>query len=126
MVTNTVDMLLYGESGRPRRSNGAPGSRVSYDKMYDNRKEYRTPTYQTYSYDEVSIPDRGDAELVLAEMHNTLARYGMVKVADFYDFVGITGDYTSHNYGWTNLDGARLVRVSDGWVIKLPKALPID
>ena len=52
--------------------------------------------------------------------------YQMVKVADLYDLVGISCDYTANNYGWTNLRNASVERVRDGYILKLPKALPID
>ena len=125
MVTNTVDMLLYGETGRSK-SNSTPGSRVSYGSYYNDKKYDRRPTYSTYSYDDVVIPDRAEAEAVVREMRNTLARYGLVRVSDLYDFVGITGSYTDNNYGWMNLDDISIIRVRDGYMLKLPKATPID
>ena len=52
--------------------------------------------------------------------------YGIVSVGDYYDLVGIQGDYTSENYGWTNIRNAQVVRVREGYMIKLPIALPIN
>ena len=42
------------------------------------------------------------------------------------DLVGVTGNYTDNKYGWTNIRNAEVVRVRDGYRIKLPRALPID
>ena len=58
-------------------------------------------------------------------MDEIIDMYGRVSVADLYDLVGITGNYTDNNYGWTNLASAEPIRVRDGYVIKLPKAMPI-
>ena len=58
-------------------------------------------------------------------MDELLETYKMVTVADFYDLVGVTCDYTDNNYGWTSLRSAEVVRVRDGYIIKLPRALPI-
>ena len=50
----------------------------------------------------------------------------MVSVADLYDLVGISGNYTDNKYGWTNLRNSDVQRVRDGYLLKLPKALPFD
>ena len=59
-------------------------------------------------------------------MDEIIDTYGIVTIADFYDLAGVTGDYTTNNYGWTNIRNAEVVRVRDGYIIKMPKAMPID
>ena len=59
-------------------------------------------------------------------MDDILEKYGMVSVADLYDLVGVTGNYTDNKYGWTNLSNAEIVRVRDGYQIKLPRARVLD
>ena len=60
-------------------------------------------------------------------MNEIIEEYdGIVTVADLYDLVGITDKYTDHKYGWTNLRNAKVERVRDGYMLKLPKVLPID
>ena len=51
--------------------------------------------------------------------------YNIVRVADLYDLVGVTGNFTDNNYGWTNIRNAKIVRVHDGYKIDMPRALPI-
>ena len=58
-------------------------------------------------------------------MDEMMETYGQVRVADMYDLVGITGEYTDNNYGWTNIRNAEVVRVRDGYKIKMPRALPL-
>ena len=72
------------------------------------------------------IDSRGEAEEVLARMDELISTYGIVTVADFYDMCGITCDYTANKYGWTNIRNAQVVRVRDGYMIKMPKSMPID
>lgn len=127
IVKNGIEMLLYGDSGRPndRRS---PSSGVSYRDYYDLKDDrYRQvpPSRQGRSPDKIVIPSRGEAEEVLTRMDELLETYKMVTVADFYDLVGVTCDYTDNNYGWTSLRSADVIRVRDGYIIKLPRALPI-
>lgn len=52
--------------------------------------------------------------------------YGMVSVADLYDLIGVTGNYTDNKYGWTDIRSASVVRVRDGYIVKMPKAMPLD
>ena len=127
IVTNGVDMILYGESGRSTRKTNA--STVSYRNYYDNRRDDRYSSSRTrtgYSYDDVILETRSEAEDVLTRMDELIDTYGVVSVADMYDLVGISCNYTDNKYGWTNLRNAEPVRVRDGYMLKLPKALPID
>ena len=126
IVTNGIDMLLYGETGVHKR-NGA-SSKVSYRSYYDrsNRSLSNSRTRNGYSYDDIILDNRGEAEEVLLRMDEIVATYGTVSVADLYDLVGITGAYTDTKYGWTDIRSASVVRVRDGYMIKLPRALPLN
>ena len=130
IITNGIDMLLYGGKGPVKRSSGA--SNVSYRNYYDQRRadderRYNQPrTGGVYSYDEFSIPTRGEAEDVLERMCEAIDTYNIVSVADYYDLIGVTPKHTDHKYGWTNLRNAEIVRVRDGYIIQFPKALPIN
>ena len=129
IVTNGIDMILYGETGHSKRSSSS--SKISYRSYYDRRDDDRrydrdrSLVKQGYDYDDVIIETRGEADAVISRMEEIIDMYGRVSVADLYDLVGITGNYTDNNYGWTNLASAEPIRVRDGYVIKLPKAMPI-
>ncbi len=128
IVTNGIDMILYGETGRTKKNGTA--SKVSYRSYYDkrdDRRDYGSARTRTgYDYDDVILDNRGEAEEVLSRMDELIATYGLVSVADFYDLVGITGSYTDNKYGWTDIRNASVVRVRDGYTIKLPRALPLN
>lgn len=127
IVTDGIDIILYGESRKGGRRSTA--DRVSYRSYYDSstRRESRAPmTYNGYSYDDIILSTRGEAEDVLSRMDELIETYGLVRVADLYDLVGITGNYTDNKYGWTNIRNAEIVRVRDGYMIKMPRAVPID
>ena len=129
IITNGIDMILYGEAkGRDRRRDG--GSRVSYTKYYerDRDRDYdRTRTRRSvYDYDDIILDTRGEAEDVLNRMDDLIDAYGMVSGAELYELVGISGNYTDNKYGWTNLRNAEVRRTRDGYLLKLPKALPFD
>ena len=69
---------------------------------------------------------RRDAEEILNYMGDLIDEYGFVTVADFYDLVGVSGNYTDNKYGWTDISNAEIVRVKDGYMIKLPKIRKLD
>ena len=79
-----------------------------------------------YNYDDIILDTRREAEEVLDRMQDLIDSYGMVSVADLYDLVGINGSYTDNKYGWTHLRSTDVQRVRDGYLLKLPKALPFD
>lgn len=117
-------MLLYGES----RSKKKNQTSVSYKNYYerDNRDERYSERKRPYNYDEIVIDNRGEAEEVLARMDELIDVYGTVSVADFYELVGASGSYTDNKYGWTNIRDARVVRTRDGYIVKLPRAVPLN
>lgn len=126
IVTNGIDMILYGETGRTKKKSYS--SNVSYRSYYDDRKEesrYRTTRTSAYSFDDIIIESRGEAEDVLLRMDEIIEEYGTVSVADLNDLVGITGKYTDNRYGWTNIRNAEAVRVRDGYMLKMPKVTPL-
>ena len=78
-----------------------------------------------FDTDEVIISSLGAAVDVLNQMDDSIAEYQVVSVADFYDLVGLPAPYTGNNYGWTDLSSAKIVGVRDGYIIRLPRAVPI-
>lgn len=127
IVRDGIDMILYGES-RGRKSNSASGY-VSYRdySRSDDRDRFRDSRSRSrYAHDDIILDSRGEAEEVLTRMDELIDTYGNVSVADLYDLVGKSSEYTDNKYGWTNIRNAEPIRVRDGYMLKLPKALPIN
>lgn len=136
MVSDTIktgiDKMLYGDAEVSRFN--SPASKISYSKYYNDKSSYSRSSStapvanrrDTYEYNNIVLETRGDAEAVLMGMDDIIAKYEIVSVADLYDLVGIAGSYTDYKYGWTDIRSARIERVRDGYVIRMPKALPLD
>lgn len=127
-LSDTVEAFLYPE-GRHGKSSSA--SKVSYRSYYDKPTDrYRdggSPKTRTgYSYDEIILDNRGEAEDVISRMDELISAYGLVSVADLYDLVGITGNYTDNKYGWTDIRTALPVKVREGYMLKLPRVTPLN
>lgn len=127
VVTNGIDMILYGESGRSRRNSTT--TKVSYGKYYNSDREPRRSQPRTtgFDYDDIVFENRGDAESVLDAMNEIISTYGVVSVGDLYDLADVSTDnFTVNKYGWTDISGCKAVRVREGYILKLPKATPIN
>lgn len=127
IITNGIDMILYGGNGRTKKNSTA--SKVSYRSFYEKpseRRDYGTTSVRGYSYDDIILYNRGDAEDVIYRMEELISMYGLVSVADLYELVGITGSYTDNKYGWYDIRSASVVRVRDGYLLKFPKAIPLN
>lgn len=128
IVSNGIHMLLYNGESRHHDSKGVAG-KVSYRSYYDkgdNRRDYHARSRNMYTYDDIYLETRGEAEQVLDRMDELVKEYGIVSVADLNELVGITGAYTDNKYGWTDIRSASIVRTRDGYMIKMPRALPLD
>ena len=125
-IKATADAIFMGGAASRGRSSE---SKVSYRSYYDGgeRRSYETSkTRSRFDYDDIVFETRGDAEAVLDAMLDCIDRYKFVTVADLYDLADRSAPYTSSKYGWLNLRSAEVIRVRDGYIIKLPKASPID
>ena len=130
IVTNGIDMFLYGGSGKGR--NNQPGTKVSYRNYYEQKSNggYRASDNvrqsNAFDYDDIVFNNRGEAEAALQQMKDIVARYGIVTVNDLYEMTPLSAPYTSQKYGWMDVSNVDIVRVRDGYILKLPRAVPID
>lgn len=126
IIKNGCDMMLFGEIRSNRSSFGR--REEPYSRYYREREHERggsgrrrESSSQRYNFENLTFENRLDAEEVLANMEDTLEEFGMVRVADLYDFAGITGEHTDNKYGWTDLRTADVIRLPEGYYIKLPR-----
>ena len=75
---------------------------------------------------EIVFDSRSNAEKVLDDLNILMEEYGVVRVADLYDLIGLMPTYTDNNYGWINLTGTSIVRVRHGYEIIMPKPVRIE
>lgn len=129
-----IRMFLHGKDGYKDRDNYSSMPKISYRSYYesDNRRDPRSPKRDDYraggrfDFNDLVFETRGDAEMVRDQMDEMLDRFRVVTVLDMYDAAGVTAPYTADKYGWTDLHDAKIVPVRDGYVIKLPRAFPVD
>lgn len=125
MVSSGIEMLLYGE---PRRRRDNRRSIVSYSSYYKDRDRERPyeRNRARHEFDDIVIDTRPEAEEALGQLVDIIDNYGVVTIADFYDLVGLNGDWADHKYGWDNLSRATVQRVKEGYILDLPKPTVLD
>ena len=79
---------------------------------------------QRVALGDISFDTKDDAWLVLDRMGREIQRYGKVRVADYYNFAGVTGqesNWALQSSGWYMLGDAHPMMRTDGrWVIEFP------
>jgi hypothetical protein len=128
IIVKGSNLFLFGETGSSnKRGGGVVAGHVSYGNYYNNNNNNRNnySARATYAYDDIICNTRADAEAVLNSLVDLVQEYGTASVADLYEMVGVTGDYTAHKYGWTDLRSATYERTRDGYLLRLPKAIAL-
>ena len=129
VITNSLDMFLYGEK-RGAQKTGA--SKISYRAYYEGKRAEpadRSSRYKDdFDYDDIVFDSWGAADSVLSGMYDVLEAYNVVSIGDFYELANIpTTNFNINKYGWTNLSGSEVMRVHEGYMIKFAtRATPIS
>lgn len=139
-VSQGVDRKLFGEArSRGRRGHNSVGgvfasgvSQVAYNRMAGSTLR-PDPRQQTVNrgrvrhrdLEEIYLGTRAEASAVLDQMIEIIANYDWVSVADLFEMLGVTGEYTDEKFGWDDLRGADVQRTADGYLLILPHPVEI-
>ena len=130
--TGALQMMLFGgntvaQSPPPSQAyQMARRDPVPYN-MYSN-PGYAQPQpaygYQRVTMNDISFDTKDDCYTVLDRMARVIQRYGRVRLADYYEACGITGqesNWALEGSGWYFLGDAHPIMRTDGrWVIEFP------
>ena len=121
-IVDFVDAIVYPNNKRT--------SKVSYQPYYDSKSNNRSRRNDDRAgrnsfYEEIIVDSRGEAEEIIDKMNEIIVNYDVVSVADLYEMIGYDkkSRYTDFNYGWSDLRGAKAVRVPDGFLLGLPSPI---
>lgn len=124
MVSNGVAMMFGCEKRKSSKGNSSTPY-VSY-RDYSSRSSGSDFTERRrYDFEYDVIESRSEAEEILEQMSDLIDTYDSVSVADVYEMLGKKTNYTDFDYGWTNIASAKIIRVSNGYVLKLPRVKPL-
>lgn len=141
-VIQGAERMIYGEShsrGRSSgyRSGGGSNGFVNYNyrsspntprdgRREDPRNSMSRRARANHDFDEIILPTRVEAEEVIDRLFELVSKFELASVSDLYDLLGIEWDYTDRAWGWTDIRGAGVTRVRNGYLLDLPKPEPID
>ena len=131
--TGVLNMFLYNNKAPSNKtSTRSSGPMVNYGGIYkDSAPQTKRPNVSgtdIFTFDRITFASKHDAYTVLDQMYDILSRYQLVRVSQYLELTGNnTDNYQAAKFGWTNLEGADVVRDFGGdYYIKLPKAYPLD
>lgn len=141
IVSQGAERMLFGDvrssSRRTGFRTGNPTGHVSYNRYSSsapwsrNRPEESRPrpttrTRGSHDFDQIILATRGEAEEVIDRLFDLIAKYEQATVNDLYELVGISGSFTDERWGWTDIRGAGVSRISNGYLLDLPRPEPLD
>jgi len=139
IIDTTKARILYGNNGSPmRRGVGqmAQAGYTSYARMgmqaqglasaKNDSQVVDKRARANFNFDQIVIPTRVEAESVLDQMFAIVAQYRAVSVRNLYDIVGMDAQYTDESWGWTDVRGSKVHRVPEGFLLDLPRPIPLD
>lgn len=134
------ERMVLGETRSISRNSTLPNllglGHQAYNKMYSNGpmpgqqasplQSMQRQARATHDFSNFVVANRAGAEVVIDRMYDLLSRDGCVTVADFMDLIGEPADYTMQKWGWMDLRGSQVVRVPQGYLLDLPRPIPLD
>lgn len=127
LISNGASMIFYGDVKAKSKTT---------NRNYDPNRSVRAERVSSYSpngrrrmmndFDDIILDSRADCERVLDAMREAIYTYGQVTVADLYDLVGMTSEFTDNKWGWVDLATCGYSRRRDGsYVLDLPKVVDL-
>ena len=134
-VTGAINYLVKGDAYADRKATNSFGkSYINYNGISSGKPSSSGGQY-VYSgknsgmeIENVWFESRVDAQRVLDEMMGVIAQYDILTVNGFYDLIGRTSliDPSNEKFGWSDLRNAYITGARGGWIIHLPRPMPID
>lgn len=134
VINSWIEKLFYGEGRRHRgitNPQSGPTGYIQYNRM---GQQSRLPSAQRaisrqarsrHEFDEIVLDSRTEAEQVIDQLFDVVSRYESASVADLYALVGLSSSHTDYKWGWSDLQGAGVTRIRDGFVLDLPDPEPL-
>jgi hypothetical protein len=139
VVEQGITRLIFGDSRRYRGSTPPPSGPTGYinysrysgpmgsgSRVPSSSRAMSRRARSSHDFDEIVLDSRAEAEEVIDRLYDLVSRYESASVADLYELVGLASSHTDHKWGWTDLRGAGVSRIRDGFLLDLPDPDPLD
>lgn len=141
-MANAVNTLVENALGvGPRPSRGhrrrSGGSYTSYNRMGaarrdrdDDRRDRRPSRGESArvgdDVKEIILESRIEAEGIVDNLFELISMYDVASMRDLMTMLGEPFNPVHEDWGWTDLRGARVHRIREGYLIDLPRPEPLD
>lgn len=119
-----LHMLFYGNLGSSRTtvSQGPKRDYTAYSRnTVSTVRSSSRSSEVSIDYRDVIVTDANEARLLVMNIENILDTHGEVSVADLYAMADIKKyDTIYNNYGWRSMKPRPIIKVRDGWMVKMP------
>ena len=138
IFTTALNTFLYGQTesastirNRPytssiQYSNTSSYNRVGRPTYRSNANRATVSSVQNRPEEEFIFERKSDADTVLDELREAIANFGVVSVQTLFEMCDKTAPFTANKFGWMDLEDASVERTRDGYIIRLPRSLPLD
>lgn len=133
-ANNFLAGMLWGDSSKRPMSNVVQGTvirsgAVNYAAISNTASpsmlQARAAAPHGGNYHDIVFGTQQDAELVLGNLIERINEYRITSLGDLKEMAGQNTLPSDEAYGWTSLDGARISKVRDGYVLELPRPVLI-
>jgi hypothetical protein len=140
-VSQSVERALFGEarSASRRTGNRPSGSTgyISYNRFsgsssspLSSRREDDRVSMRgqrgAHNLDDIILATKSEVSEVIDRMYDIVAKYDVITVADLYEMLGLAPSSIDHKWGWRDLRAVGSQRITNGYLLDLPKPEPLD
>jgi hypothetical protein len=135
VTTQGLEKLVFGDirrRGGSQPPQAGPTGYVSYNRYAMGSRQSAPQRVisrrarSQHDFDEIVLTSRVEAEEVIDKLFEVVSRYGTATVADLYELVGLPSSHTDNKWGWSDIRGAGVSRVREGFLLDLPEPQFID
>jgi hypothetical protein len=125
-----IDKLIFGDKRRRGATapQAGPTGYVQYHRMTQPSPPQRSLSRQArarHDFDEIVLQSRTEAEEVIDRLFDLVGKYDQASISDLYELVGFDSAHTDNKWGWTDLRGAGVARIREGYLLDLPEPQPL-
>lgn len=133
------EQTLYGDTQSRPRGRGRPGRGVAqyaYNRITspgssplreEPRRTMSRRDRANHNFDEIILESRAEANEIIEQMYEIVSKFEEVSVSDLYKMVGMDAEFTDEKWGWTDMAGSDVTRLSGGgYLLVLPRPEPLD
>lgn len=140
-ATSAVERMLFGEShhyGRRGRRSSSRSQSDNYTRYTQVSKKQRPPWENdrrpsrdnirrrpANDFQEIILETRAECEEVIEQMFDLTEKYETATVADLYDLIGTESSYTDDKWGWYDVKDFNIRRISNGYLLDIPRPEPL-